>query len=108
VLMPRARTRMTMQGPTGVIFKQPETGFDTFAPEHVVPLVAWLCTPRAARVSGQVFVVFGREIKVIDHPEPSGIFRVDDVWTLESVDARLAPWFEKREPVKDGFTVPPA
>jgi len=108
VVLPRARTRMTMQGPTGAIFKQPESGFDTFDPQHVPPLFAYLCTPRAARVSGQLFVVWGREIKVIGHPRPKQVFHVDDAWTVDAVHAKLGPFFEKLEPVKDGFTVPPS
>jgi 3-oxoacyl-[acyl-carrier protein] reductase len=107
VVMPRARTRMTMQGPNIAIFKPPESGFDTFAAEHVLPLFAYLCTPRAARISGHLFIVWGREIKVIGRPEPKQVFHVEDAWSVDSVHAKLGPYFEKLEPVKDGFTVPP-
>jgi 3-oxoacyl-[acyl-carrier protein] reductase len=107
VVMPRARTRMTMQGPNLAIFKQPDSGFDTFDPEHVLPLFAYLCTPRAARISGHLFIVWGREIKVIGRPEPKQVFHVEDAWTVDSVHARLGPFFDKLEPVKDGFSVPP-
>jgi 3-oxoacyl-[acyl-carrier protein] reductase len=107
VVMPRARTRMTMQGPNIAIFKEPEGGFDTFHPDHVLPLFAYLCTPRAQRISGHLFIVWGREIKVIGRPEPKQVFHADDAWTVDSVHAKLSPWFEKLEPVKDGFTVPP-
>ena len=107
VVMPRARTRMTMQGPNIAIFKEPESGFDTFHPEHVLPLFAYLCTPRAARISGHLFIVWGREIKVIGRPEPKQVFHTDDAWSVDSVHAKLDPYFAKLEPVKDGFTVPP-
>jgi 3-oxoacyl-[acyl-carrier protein] reductase len=107
VVMPRARTRMTLQGPNLAIFKEPESGFDHFHPEHVLPLFAYLCTPRAARISGQLFIVWGREIKVIGRPEPKRVFRVAERWTLDAVHAQLGPFFETLEPVKDGFTVPP-
>jgi len=107
VVMPRARTRMTMQGPNIPIFKEPESGFDTFNAEHVLPLFAYLCTPRAARISGHLFVVWGREIKVIGRPEPKQAFHVEERWTVDSVHAKLGPYFEQLEPVKDGFTVPP-
>ncbi len=107
VVMPRARTRMTMQGPNIPIFKQPDSGFDTFNAEHVLPLFAYLCTPRAARISGHLFIVWGREIKVIGRPEPKQVFHVEERWTVDSVHAKLGPYFEKLEPVKDGFTVPP-
>jgi 3-oxoacyl-[acyl-carrier protein] reductase len=49
VVMPRARTRMTMQGPNIPIFKEPESGFDTFNADHVLPLFAYLCTRRAGK-----------------------------------------------------------
>jgi 3-oxoacyl-[acyl-carrier protein] reductase len=107
VVMPRARTRMTMQGPNLAIFKQPESGFDTFDPEHVLPLFAYLCTPRAARISGHLFIVWGREIKVVGRPEPKQVFHVEDSWTVDAVHAKLGPYFETLEPVKDGFSVPP-
>ena len=98
---------MTMQGQNLAIFKQPESGFDHFHPDHVLPLFAYLCTPRAARISGHLFIVWGREIKVIGRPEPKHVFHVEDRWTVDAVHAQLGPWFEKLEPVKDGFTVPP-
>ena len=107
VVMPRARTRMTLQGPNIPIFKEPESGFDTFNAEHVLPLFAYLCTPRAARISGHLFIVWGREIKVIGRPEPKQVFHVEERWTVDSVHAKLGPYFEKLEPVKDGFSVPP-
>jgi NAD(P)-dependent dehydrogenase (short-subunit alcohol dehydrogenase family) len=107
VVMPRARTRMTMQGPNIALFKEPESGFDTFHPQHVLPLFSYLCTPRAARISGQLFIVWGREIKVIGRPEPKQVFHVEDAWSVDSVHAKLGPYFDRQEPVKDGFTVPP-
>ena len=106
VVMPRARTRMTMSGPTAPIFQKPEEGFDTFGPENVVPLFAYLCTPRAQRVSGQLFIVWGREIKVIGRPEAKQAFNSDAAWSVDGVHEKLGPWFEKQEPVKDGFSVP--
>jgi 3-oxoacyl-[acyl-carrier protein] reductase len=106
VVMPRARTRMTLSGPTAPIFQKPEQGFDTFAPENVVPLFAYLCTPRAQRISGQLFVVWGREVKVIGRPEAKQTFSSDAAWSVDRVHEKLGPWFEKQEPVKDGFSVP--
>ena len=49
VVMPRARTRMTLQGPTGVFFEKPEEGFDNMDPANSTPLFAYLCTPEAQR-----------------------------------------------------------
>ena len=106
VVMPRARTRMTLSGPTAPIFQKPEQGFDTFGPQNVVPLFAYLCTPRSARVSGQLFIVWGREIKALHWPEPLAVFQTDAEWNVDTVHRQLAPFFEKHEPVKDGFSTP--
>jgi 3-oxoacyl-[acyl-carrier protein] reductase len=106
VVMPRARTRMTLTGPNAIFFQKPEQGFDTFSPDHVLPLFAYLCTPRAARVSGHLFIVWGREIKVLQRPLAQQVFQSDAGWTLDSVHAQLGPYFDALEPVKDGFSTP--
>jgi 3-oxoacyl-[acyl-carrier protein] reductase len=108
VVMPRARTRMTMEGPTAIFFKQPDEGFDTFGPEHVPPLYGYLASPKAERISGHLFIVWGREVKVIGRPEPQKVFHTEEAWTVEGLNEQLGPYFEKLEPVKDGFTVPAA
>ena len=106
VIMPRARTRMNDAGPLAAIFQKPEDGFDTFAPENVSPLVGWLASPHAANVSGQVFVIWAKDVTVATRPKLDTKFQSPDVWTVESLQQQLGPHFEKLEPVKDGFTVP--
>jgi 3-oxoacyl-[acyl-carrier protein] reductase len=108
VVMPRARTRLTMQGPTGAIFQKPEEGFDVFAPENVTPLFGYLASPRAARISGQLFIVWGKEVKVVGPPEPRHTFSSDEAWTLDAVHEQLGPYFDKMEPVTDGYPLPAA
>lgn len=106
VIMPRARTRMNDSGPLAAMFQKPADGFDTFAPENVSPLVGWLASPLAANVSGQVFVIWGRDVTVAGRPTLDVRFQDAERWTVESLQRELGPHFEKREPVKDGFTVP--
>jgi 3-oxoacyl-[acyl-carrier protein] reductase len=107
VLMPRARTRMTESGPFAAVFARPAQGFDSFAPENVTPLVVYLASPLAERVSGQVFVVWGRSVTVVGRPTLDTRFDADAAWTVEALHRELGPHFEKLEPVKDGFAVPP-
>lgn len=107
VLMPRARTRMNDTGLFAAMFKKPEQGFDTFAPENVSPLVGWLASPLAANVSGQVFVIWGKSVTVASRPRLDVKFESPEAWTVDSLQRELGPHFEKLEPVKDGFTVPP-
>jgi 3-oxoacyl-[acyl-carrier protein] reductase len=106
VIMPRARTRMNESGPLAAIFQKPEDGFDTFAPENVSPLVGWLASPLAARVSGQVFVIWAKDVTVVTRPRLDQKFQSPERWTVESLQQQLGPHFEKLEPVKDGYTVP--
>lgn len=106
VFVPRARTRMTDTGPVAAMFAKPEAGFDAFAPENTSPLIGYLASPRAERVSGHVFVVWNREVKVVSRPGYEEIFESDAQWNTDSLHDALGPFFEKREPVTDGYTVP--
>jgi 3-oxoacyl-[acyl-carrier protein] reductase len=109
VVMPRARTRMTLTGPTAAMFEKPDEGFDNFAPENSTPLFCYLASPRAERISGHVFVVWGKQVKVVGRPDPGAqLFDAEEAWTVDSLHQHLGPHFEKLEPVTDGYSVPPA
>ena len=106
VILPRARTRMTTTGPTAAIFAKPEDGFDNFAPENSSPLFCYVASPRAERISGYVFVVWGKQVTIIGRPHNQTVFDSDGAWTVDGLHAQLGPHFEKLEPVKDGYSVP--
>jgi 3-oxoacyl-[acyl-carrier protein] reductase len=99
-IAPRARTRMTETIPG---FEEPDPDFDKFAPENVSPLVAYLASPAAANVSGQVFVVYGRMIDVVRGPGIDRHFEIDETWTPDRVDAALTPFYAERTPIRDGY-----
>ena len=106
VICPRARTAMTSTGPIAAMFEKPESGFDFFAPEHISPLVGYLASPRAANVSGEVFVVWGKQISVVQRPTVGPNFDSNEAWTVDGVAQHLGDYFAKRTPVRDGFAVP--
>lgn len=106
VIMPRARTRMNEDGPFAAMFRKPDEGFDTFAPENISPLVGWLASPLAHNVSGHVFVVWAKNVTVVSRPTLDTRFESDERWSVESLQQALGPHFEKLEPVRDGYSVP--
>jgi 3-oxoacyl-[acyl-carrier protein] reductase len=108
VFMPRARTRMNDSGPLAAIFKKPDEGFDVFAPENVVPLVGYLASPQAQRISGYLFIIWNKEVKVVSRPGVDAAFQSEERWTVDTLHQQLGPWFEKKEPVSDGYSVPAA
>jgi len=108
VFIPRARTRMNEDGVFAQMFARPEEGFDTFAPENAVPLVSYLASPRAARISGYVFIIWGRSLRVVHSPRLGEEWTSDERWNHDSLDAVLGPFMEGRGGVVEGgYSVPP-
>lgn len=103
-IAPRARTRMTVDQPS-IASAEVVDGVDPYGPEHVSPLVAYLASPAADRVSGQLFIVVGRTISVVHGPFVEQKFEIADGWTPDSVDAVLTPFYAERRFIEDGFTL---
>jgi 3-oxoacyl-[acyl-carrier protein] reductase len=94
-ICPRARTRMTEDVFAGL--ERPENGLDPLAPEHVAPLVGYLASPAAARVNGQLLVVHGGMVAVVERPRVAAKFdSKQDTFTYDELDALLTPHYAGR------------
>ncbi|GCB49871.1 3-oxoacyl-ACP reductase [Streptomyces sp. NL15-2K] len=96
-ICPRARTRMTEDVFAG--FDRPVEGLDPLAPEHVAPLVGYLASPAAERVNGQLLVVHGGMVAVVERPRVQAKFdSKQEAFTYDELDAVLTPHFGQRPP----------
>ncbi|MGW6686668.1 3-oxoacyl-ACP reductase [Streptomyces sp. NPDC054961] len=101
-ICPRARTRMTEDVFAG--FQVPEEGkLDALAPEHVSPLVGYLASPASARVNGQLFVVHGGIVVVMERPKVAAKFdTTKESFSYEELDGLLTPHYDSR-PANETF-----
>ncbi len=81
-------------------------------PDHVATAVGYLCSDRAADVTGQVFGVRGREVFVFSQPRPlATVSRPDEDWTVETlaeaVDADLKSKFTDLATDLEAFNTDP-
>jgi NAD(P)-dependent dehydrogenase (short-subunit alcohol dehydrogenase family) len=94
-ICPRARTAMT----DGVFGAAPADGPDPLGTGHVTPLVAYLASPAAASISGQVFVVHGGKVALLAPPTVERRFdTAGQEWTPAELDATLGRYFADRDP----------
>ncbi|MEU6127323.1 3-oxoacyl-ACP reductase [Streptomyces sp. NPDC047123] len=101
-ICPRARTRMTEDVFAG--FQEPSQGrLDPLAPEHVSPLVGYLASPAAGRVNGQLLVVHGGMVAVVERPRVAAKFdSAKETFTFDELDEALTPYYADR-PANETF-----
>jgi NAD(P)-dependent dehydrogenase (short-subunit alcohol dehydrogenase family) len=95
-ICPRARTAMTEN-----VFGADESGqgVDPLSPEHVAPLVAYLASPAAEQITGQVFVVYGGMVALLAAPVVEQRFDAQsDTWDLTDLDKQIGTYFADRDP----------
>jgi NAD(P)-dependent dehydrogenase (short-subunit alcohol dehydrogenase family) len=93
VVCPRARTRMTETVAGAAEFMQgPE-----WSPDNIAPMVVFLASDAAADVSGQVFVVFGSRIHLMEGWHlVNTLDRGEGAWSSEELIARKDELFAGR------------
>ncbi|WP_326649626.1 3-oxoacyl-ACP reductase [Streptomyces sp. NBC_01750] len=98
VICPRARTRMTEDVFAG--YAEPvDGGLDPLAPEHVAPLVGYLASPAAAKVNGQLLVVHGGMVAIVERPRVAAKFDTSkEAFSYDELDALLTPHYADRPP----------
>ncbi|KQZ70069.1 3-oxoacyl-ACP reductase [Nocardioides sp. Root151] len=95
-ICPRARTAMTE-----AVFGEDESGkdVDPYSPEHVAPLVAYLASPDADAINGQMFVVYGGMVALLAPPVVEQRFDASgSTWDLDDLSKQLGGYFSDRDP----------
>ena len=95
VICPRARTGMTAD-----VFDEPAEGdADPLAPERPAELVAYLASPAAGDITGQVFVVYSDFVALLAPPTVEQVFRASKgMFDAAEIAGALSPYFDGRNP----------
>jgi NAD(P)-dependent dehydrogenase (short-subunit alcohol dehydrogenase family) len=101
-IAPRARTRMT-ENLFGSFSDPGEGKFDAYDPLNVAPMVAFLASDLASDISGQIFVVYGGEITVMQGFTPAGELKKDTRWTPSELAEHKAELFADHPSVLPGM-----
>ncbi|MEU4341287.1 3-oxoacyl-ACP reductase [Nocardia sp. NPDC023852] len=92
-IAPRARTAMT----EAVFSAAPEGEIDPLSPDHVARLVAYLASPAADAVNGQLFVVYGAMVALMAAPVVERRFdAAGGQWSVDDLADTLGGYFAER------------
>ncbi|MGO4257263.1 3-oxoacyl-ACP reductase [Marmoricola sp. RAF53] len=95
-IAPRARTAMT-----AAVFGEDQSGktVDPYSAEHVAPLVAYLAAPASDAINGQVFVVYGGMVVLMEAPAIAQRFDTSgETFDLAELDKTVGAFFADRDP----------
>lgn len=95
-IAPRARTAMTAS-----VFGEDTSGktIDPYSAEHVAPLVAYLAAPAADHINGQVFVVYGGMVVLMEAPAIAERFDTDaETFSAAELDRTVGAYLAQRDP----------
>jgi NAD(P)-dependent dehydrogenase (short-subunit alcohol dehydrogenase family) len=104
-IAPRARTRMITQTFGDQFMAAPEdpNAFDSFAPENVSPLIAFLASDAAAHISGQVFIVTGGMVQLAEWVRPGPMIDKGARWTVAELAGEIDKLFAEHPSAIQGF-----
>ncbi len=95
VIAPRARTGMTAE----VFSPAPQGQDDPLSPDHVARLVAYLASPAADAINGQLFVVYGGMVALMAAPVVERRFdATSGRWSTRDLADTLGGYFTDRRP----------
>ncbi|MPY78419.1 MAG: 3-oxoacyl-ACP reductase [Actinophytocola sp.] len=98
-MCPRARTAMTED----VFGPAPDEGIDPLSVDHVAPFVAFLASPAAEHVTGQVFVVHSGMVALLAPPTVRQRFDTQgDRWSVDELAESVGGYFATHGE-SDGF-----
>lgn len=100
-IRPSAATRLTLSPELKAAAEKAAKGGQTFMaealakleewkPEHVAPLVVWLCTDEASNVNGRTFMIAGPTVALYSEPEPvRTLYSSTGSWALDELVAAM-------------------
>ncbi len=98
-ISPGALTRMTIPLRDARGEETTQQDLDTGGPQHIAPVVAWLCTDEAAGISNQIIHCASGLVGIMQQPAIIKSFRKPDqgLWTLDDLDDYMPQLVEARQ-----------